>query len=92
MEKLSTKNIEKPNSIVLNNRSSIILTGISEIISSNDKQLLLKTNNSHLTISGSEINITKLIVDTGDLEATGVFDSIVYSGGTKKNFFQRLFK
>ena len=92
MEKSLNKNIEKPNSIILNNRTNLTLTGISEIISSNDKQLLLKTNNTHLTITGNDINITKLIVETGDLEATGRFHSIIYSGREKKNFLKRLFK
>ncbi len=94
MEKSYTSKEHKdmPSSVILNNRSSLTLTGISEVISSNDKQLLLKTNNTRLTITGSNINIMKLVVDTGELEATGVFDSIIYSGSAKKGLLGRIFK
>ena len=86
------KNNNSINNVILNNRSSIALTGINEVISTNDRQLLLKTNNTRLTITGHNINITKLVIDTGELEATGTFDSIIYSGNGKKSIFGRIFK
>ncbi|MBE5735389.1 MAG: hypothetical protein E7361_02970 [Clostridiales bacterium] len=93
MEKPSSiKNSDKPQSVVLNNRNNLILTGISEVISTNDKLLLLKLSNTKLTITGQNINIAKLVIDTGELEATGQFDSIVYSNQIKKNIFSRIFK
>ena len=92
MEQSNNKNIMTTNNIILNNRSNIALTGISEVISTNAKQLLLNTNNTKLTITGNNINITKLVIETGELEATGSFDSITYSGNTKKTILNRIFK
>ncbi len=85
-------NMQANYSIILNNQSKLSLTGIQEVISTNDKMLILKTNGKKLTISGNDINITKLIVDTGEMEATGTFDSIKYDKTFTGNIFKRFFK
>ena len=80
-------------SLSLINQSQLKLTGISDIISSNDKILILKINKNRLTITGNNINILKLIVETGELEATGNFDCIKYSNNTNNGgLLKRIFK
>ena len=81
-----------PNSLTLTNQKKIILTGIQEVYSTNDKFISLKTNGKKLMITGENITITKLLVDSGELEANGNFDSIKYSSNTSKKLFNRIFK
>ena len=89
---VSNKKEEQASSLILNNQRHISLTGIQEVYSANDKSLYLKTNNKKLLITGQNINITKLIVETGELEADGIFDSIRYSTKVSGNIFKRIFK
>ena len=92
MEKINNNLDKKPISetLILDNRSLLKLTGIAEIISSSDTQISLKTNNSGAIITGQDIRITKLDISSGTLEAEGNFDSIKY--GKSGNIFKRLFK
>ena len=80
------------NNVILNNQNKLILSGIQEVYSTNDKMLILKANNKKLTISGNNINITKLLVDSGELEATGNFDCIKYSTSNQGSILKRIFK
>lgn len=74
----------------LSNRNTLHLSGILEVISTSDNELYLKLKDTTLSITGTNIHISKLDVQSGDLEATGNFDSIKY--GKSKNIFKRLFK
>lgn len=92
MEKINN-NIDKKQTnetLSLDNRSILKLTGIAEIISSSDTQISLKTGSSGAIITGQDIRITKLDISNGTLEAEGTFDSIKY--GKSGNIFKRLFK
>lgn len=83
---------EKQYSITLLSQKKLALTGVDEIYSSNDKLISLKTNGKKLIITGENINISKLNIDTGELEATGNIDSIKYSTNIKVGLLKRLFK
>lgn len=77
--------------LILSNRKSLRLEGIVEIISTSDTALTLKLKDTTLCILGENINITKLDITTGILEANGKFVSIKY-GVKSGNIFKRLFK
>lgn len=85
----NNKNISE--SLILQNRNNLKLEGIIEIISTSDTCLNLKLKDTTLMISGENINILKLDVSAGILEADGNFVSIKYGKGTG-GFFKRIFK
>lgn len=91
MEK--TINNEKNNNelLILTNRKNLKLEGIMEVLSTSDTSITLKLKDTTLCILGENINITKLDVNTGTLEADGKFTNIKY-GIKSGNFFKRLFK
>lgn len=76
--------------ISLINRKNLKLEGIVEIISTSETNLILKLKDTTLCISGENINIQKIDVNTGILEAEGKFTSIKYC--KSGNFFKRIFK
>lgn len=91
MEKEITNNSSKLNeSLTLTNRSILKLEGISEIVSSSDSSINIKLKDTSLSISGQNINITKLDVNSGVLEASGSFLEIKY--GKNISLFKRIFK
>ena len=91
MEK-TTNNQQNPKNqfLSLENRRKLHLSGITEIISSSDTNLAIKLKDDLLTISGSDINIQKLDVELGILDAEGQFDKMIYN--RESNIFKRLFK
>lgn len=77
-------------SLSLINRKNLKLEGIVEILSTSETILMLKLKDTTLCISGENISIQKIDVNTGILEAEGKFTSIKY--GKSGNFFKRIFK
>lgn len=84
-----TKN--NSNTITLENRKRIMVTGITEVVSQIDKAVVAKTADSLLNISGSELRVTKLNLEEGVLVVDGKIDSFKYCEA-QKSFFKRVFK
>jgi len=80
--------------LILNNRSSASLSGVTQIGSFDEHTVVLYTDYGEVTVSGSELNMSKLSVDTGDVDVSGVIKSIVYSdnGPKKESLIKRIFK
>ena len=78
--------------LTLDNRKKLSLTGVEKAISSNENNMIFQVSGVKIFISGSELHIEKLDVDSGMLELSGVVDCIKYSTGTSKSLFKRLFK
>lgn len=95
MQKITINEAQTTNinsTLTLTNRKKLSLTGVSEIISSNDQNIYLKINSSKMVISGRNINITKLDVTNGLLEAEGMFDCMKYDKSGSTSLFKRIFK
>lgn len=81
--------------LVLNNRKSLTLTGVENVDSFSDTEIVLLTNLDKLTIKGQRLNISRLDVDLGEFSMDGYVNSIVYSKASprgNKGFFERIFK
>jgi hypothetical protein len=76
--------------LTLSERTSLNIEGIVEIIASNENNIALKLKDTILNINGSNINIVKLDINAGILQANGNFECIKY--GKTGNIFKRLFK
>lgn len=92
MEKIISQEKTKTTNENLNliNRKSLILEGVVEVNNTSESCISLKLKDTTLNISGSNLHITKLDVNTGIVEAEGIFDSIKY--GKSGNIFKRIFK
>ena len=81
----------KPQSLTLDNRKKLSLTGVEDVLGFNDETVNVKTTLGDLTIKGSKLHISKLNLDSGDVEIDGVVDLIHYSQSkSEKSFMQRL--
>lgn len=90
MEKTTLEQNKLSESLSLINRKNIKLEGIVEINSSSETLLSVKLKDTILTITGQNMHISKLDINTGILEVDGVISSIKY--GKSENFFKRIFK
>jgi len=85
----------REHSIEVNNRKSIKITGVRHVDSYDDKEVVLKTSMGDLIIKGTELNISNLNLEDGNLQVIGLVESFLYAeeAGTKrKNFIKRILK
>ena len=83
----------KPSKLVLENRKILEISGVTKVISVNTTNAELLVSGTKLYITGNDISIEKLDVDSGVLKLEGNFNEFRYTGkGTKLSFFKRLFK
>ncbi|HCL04133.1 MAG TPA: sporulation protein YabP [Lachnoclostridium phytofermentans] len=81
----------------LNNRKEALITGVRDVRSFDDHEIILETDLGILMIRGSELHMGRLTLEKGEVDINGHMDSFVYSelkGFTKsgESVFKRLFK
>lgn len=77
--------------IVLEDRKSMMLTGVREVDEFNEKKIVVRTELGKLTITGSLLHIGKFDTKTGEMLVAGTIDSLVYSNDNKAgNFLERV--
>ena len=83
--------------IVINNRKTSVLTGVTDVVSFDVKEVLLETTQGALTIKGSNLHVSRLVLEKGEVDLEGKIDSVTYSetkaGGKQgESLFTRMFK
>lgn len=91
--------IQAPKSHTLNvsNRKVMTVTGVNDVLSFDAGEVLLDTVDGILMIRGSELHVSRLTIDKGEVDVDGKVDSMTYSEGKGLNksgesLFGRLFK
>ena len=83
-----------PHSLILNERNELNVSGVRDVDSFDEESVVAFTDLGELIISGDELHISRLDVETGDLSIEGNVKSLVYEGNHPKGkgFFSRLIK
>ena len=88
-EKLSAK----PHNIILEDRTKLSISGVIDVDSFDDRQIITKTTKGSLILRGNDLHIDKLSLDSGELVVTGLITDLGYEetapGGS---LWSRLFK
>lgn len=87
----------RPHKLVLENRSAGTITGLRDIVSFDENQIVLDTDMGLLTIKGKNLHVSRLTLDKGEADVDGDIDSLVYSSNDSyrksgESLFARLFK
>lgn len=94
--KKEVKTEEKKSLLSLENRKKMSLSGVIEVVSFNESQIILNTNNGGLVIKGEGLKMNKLDVQNGEVVIVGQVNSFVYSGTYSKkdneSILTKLFK
>ena len=81
-----------PHNIIIENRKTLLLTGVKEVLNFCEEEINLITNLGMLTVRGNGLKIDNFNTETGDLSAQGNIIAVVYTQKPQKeNFFGRLF-
>ena len=93
MEKIAENLVVKNNIINLYNREKLEVTGITEVLSSTEKEIITKIQNVILVIFGSDLRVVKLVPEDTFLSVIGKIDGLRYETKlNKKSFMSKVFK
>lgn len=89
---MTEQNTSKHN-LILDSRKKLSLTGVKDVSGFNEEVVNLDTQLGGLFVRGSQLHISKLNLDTGEVEVEGTINSLQYiQGKEQKSFLQRIFK
>lgn len=96
MEELTNVN-KRAHKLILNNRRTCNLTGVSDVLSFDEHEIILETEQGMLMIKGNDLHVSRLTLDKGEVDVDGRIDSFTYSeqsgaGGKGESLLARLFK
>lgn len=96
MEELNSVN-KRTHKLMLSNRRTCNLTGINDVLSFDENEIILETDQGMLMIKGMDLHVSRLTLDKGEVDIDGKFDSFTYSEQTGLNtkgesLLARLFK
>lgn len=88
------KRITFPHNISLEERKNLSVSGVTDIGSYDEQNIVAETEQGELTIRGQNLHIIKMSVDTGELIVEGTVNGLEYTHmrETDGGFFSRLFK
>lgn len=94
---MEEKQLQKAHKVILNNRRTGTISGVSDVLSFDISEILLETEQGMLMIKGNDLHVNRLMLDKGEVEIEGRIDSMTYSEITGYNkqgesLLNRLFK
>ena len=65
--------------LTLQNRGSVMLTGVKDVVVFDENQVVLDTELGLLTIKGKNLHMNRLTLEKGEADLEGQIDSLAYS-------------
>ena len=94
---MEEKMTARPHKLTMVNRSSCTITGLQEVVSFDENQIVLDTDMGLLTMKGKDLHVSRLTLEKGEVDVDGTIDSLVYSSNeayrrSGASLLSRLFK
>lgn len=94
---MEEKQYTKAHKLILSNRRTGTVTGVSDVISFDITEVLLETEQGMLMIKGADLHVNRLTLEKGEVDIEGRIDSLAYSDVTTyqkqgESLIGRLFK
>lgn len=71
--------MQRAHKVVVVGRKTGTISGISDVLSFDENEIVLDTDMGLLTIKGKELHISRLSLELGEADMEGKVDSLVYS-------------
>ena len=81
---MQDKTVKQNHNMILENRKSLSISGITDVDSFDEREIILYTQLGDLTIQGRELHIDAMSVETGDMTITGDIWALIYGDKDKK--------
>lgn len=87
----------RPHRLTIENRALSTMTGIREVVSFDEHQVILDTDMGLLTLKGKELHVSRLTLEKGEVDLNGNIESIAYSSNESfrrsgESLLSKLFK
>ncbi len=87
----------RPHRLTIENRGSGPMTGIREVVSFDENQVVLDTDMGLLTLKGKGLHVSRLTLEKGEVDLNGNIESLTYSSNealrrSGESMISRLFK
>ncbi|MBR4069400.1 MAG: YabP/YqfC family sporulation protein [Clostridia bacterium] len=79
----SAVTVKTAHSIQTDRRKRTVVTGVADICSFHETEIVLKLENGHVFLTGQDLHIDKLLPEENRLDINGQIDSIVYEAPRK---------
>ena len=96
MEDLNTTG--RMHKIIMTNRRTCTVNGVNDVLSFDLREIVLETEQGMLMIRGSELHVSRLTLEKGEVDIDGRIDSLTYSeqtasaGSKAESLLSRLFR
>ncbi len=81
---MQEKNVKQNHNLILENRKTLSISGITDVDSFDEKEISLYTKLGELIIKGRDLHIDTMSVETGDMTITGDIWALIYGDKDKK--------
>ena len=83
--------------VTITNRKSCAVSGVNDVLSFDEHEILLETEQGMLMIKGEELHVSRLTLDKGEVDIDGKVDSFTYSdvsasGKKNESLLSKLFR
>ncbi len=88
---------QKAHRLQLDRRQAATVTGVRDVISFDEKEILLETEYGRMTVKGEGLHVKRLTLENGEAELEGQVNGIQYSSSGASSpegggFLARLFR
>lgn len=97
MEDLNVNGGRRPHKLTLTGRKICTITGVNDVLSFDNNEILLETEQGMLMLKGAELHVGRLSLEKGEIDVEGRVDSLTYSEQSNavakgESFLARLLK
>ncbi len=83
-----------PHNVIMKDRGELSLSGVTDVDSFDENTIIAYTDYGELTITGTELHISSLNIDKGELSVDGRISQLSYADRQpdKGGFFSKVFR
>ena len=81
-----------PHKLTLNERKSLTMTGVTEVVRFEEATVVLKTSLGLLTVQGQELKLKTLSLEGGQVAVDGQIFALIYEEPREGGLWQRLWR
>lgn len=81
--------------VIMENRKTISVSGVTDVDNFDEKTILLYTQMGELSVTGKNLHVNSMSIETGEMTIEGDIYSLIYGDKDKHSpmsFFGRLFR
>ena len=87
-------NVVKPHLLTLDARSKLNISGVEEVESFDEQEIVMRTVTGGLVVTGEGLSVSRLSVENGDVNVNGRIDALRYENPSeeRRSLWSKLFR